>query len=170
MLSARRAVMLDADSYQTNTVCSQLSKPQLSVSRHLDIGSRLHVFSSSGKNTLRSLEFCYRRKQSCCMNNFPDECSNAFSIQYKAANAVVYCITAWQIKRRGKYHHSWLQSLAHDRLIMALSLFYRPRLRFRLTLGLRNGALFAYEAQSLLLARQEHANEVRCHTHLPIQY
>ena len=38
-------------------------------------------FGPSGKNTLRALEFCYRRKKSCCMNDFP-ECYNAFSNQY----------------------------------------------------------------------------------------
>ena len=83
------------------TVGSRLSAPQLSVSGHLDVSSHCHVFGPSGKNTLRSLEFCYRRKQSCCTNGFPER-YNAFSIQYEAANAVVHCIAAWQIKRRGK--------------------------------------------------------------------
>ena len=69
-------------SYLTSTtVGSQLSEPRLSVSGHLDVGSRRHVFSTSGKKTLRSLEFCYWRKQSCCTNDFP-ECHSAFSMQY----------------------------------------------------------------------------------------
>ena len=50
-----------------NTVGSRLS-----VSGHLDVGSGRHVFGTSGKKTLRSLKFCYRRKQSCCTNDFPE--------------------------------------------------------------------------------------------------
>ena len=98
-----------------STVGSRLSEPWLSVSEHLDVSSRRHVFGTSRKKTLRSLEFCYSRKQSCCTNDFP-ECYNAFfhavqdldhdlqhpSLLSKAMNAVVHCITAWQIKRRGK--------------------------------------------------------------------
>ena len=53
-----------------STVGSRLSELQLFVSEHLDIGSRCHVFGSSGKKMLRSLQFCYRRKQSCCMDDF----------------------------------------------------------------------------------------------------
>ena len=49
----------------------------------------------------------------------------------EAANAVVHCITAWQIKRRGKEDHSWLQSLACDQLNVALVLFCQPCPRFR---------------------------------------
>ena len=43
--------------HNSTTVGSRLSEPRLSVSGHLDVGSRHHVFSPSGKNT--SLEFCY---------------------------------------------------------------------------------------------------------------
>ena len=57
-------------SWILSTVGSQLSKPRLSISKHLDVCSRHHVFGSSGKKTLRSLEFCYIRKQSRCRNNF----------------------------------------------------------------------------------------------------
>ena len=53
-----------------DTVGSQLSKLRLSVSELLDVTGCCHVFGSSVKNTLQSLEFCYRRKQSCCMNDF----------------------------------------------------------------------------------------------------
>ena len=52
------------------TAGSQLSEPRLSVSKHLDVGSRHHVSGTSGIKMLQSLEFCYRRKQSCYMNNF----------------------------------------------------------------------------------------------------
>ena len=34
----------------------------------------------------------------------------------EAVNAVVHCITMWQVKRQGKEDHSWLKSLARDRL------------------------------------------------------
>ena len=54
----------------TATLGSRLSEPRLSISGHFDVGSRHHVFGLSEKNTLWSLEFCYRRKQSCCMNEF----------------------------------------------------------------------------------------------------
>ena len=67
--------------FPCSTVCSRLSEPRLSVSRHLDVRSSRHVFGTSGKRTLPSLEFCYRRKQSCCTNDF-SECYNAFPMQY----------------------------------------------------------------------------------------
>ena len=94
-------IMCVDEPWYLSTVGSRLSEPRLSVSAHLDVGSRRHVFSPSGKNMLRSLEFCYRRNQSCCTNDFSER-YNAFPIQYEASNAVVRCITAWQIKRRGK--------------------------------------------------------------------
>ena len=53
-----------------SAVGSQLSELRLSVSKHLDVGSCRHVFGSSRKKTLLSLQFCYRRKQSCCINDF----------------------------------------------------------------------------------------------------
>ena len=40
------------------------------VSKHLDVGSHCHIFGSRGKKTFQSLQFCYRRKQSCCRNDF----------------------------------------------------------------------------------------------------
>ena len=56
--------------YETTcTVGSRLSELRLSIFEHLNIGSRRHVFGASGKKTWL-LQFCYRRKQSCCMNNF----------------------------------------------------------------------------------------------------
>ena len=52
------------DIWGESTVGSRLSKLRLiSVSEHLDVGSCRHVFGSSGKKTLRSLQFYYRRKQ-----------------------------------------------------------------------------------------------------------
>ena len=57
---------------QSSTVGSRLSEPRLSVSAHLDDGSHRHVFGTHRKKTMRSLEFCYRRKQSCCTNDFPN--------------------------------------------------------------------------------------------------
>ena len=139
--------------YNEITVGSRLSEPRLSVSGHLDVSSSCHVFGTSGKKTLRSLEFCYRRKQSCCTNDFPER-YNAFSMQYGIqitiynVQATCTCILAkprtlqytvlqhGKLRRRGKQDLSWLQSLACDRLIVALSLFYWPRPRFRLTLRL----------------------------------
>ena len=92
----------------------------------------------------RSLEFEYRRKQSCCMNDFSCmlqhlyhpvwdfnhdlQCPSQLS---EVVHTVVRCITAWQIKRRGKQDHSWFRSLTRDRLIIALSLFYWPCPQFR---------------------------------------
>ena len=52
-------------------VGSWLSEPWLSICGHLDIWSHRHIFRTSGNNTLRSLEFWYRRKQSCWRNDFP---------------------------------------------------------------------------------------------------
>ena len=80
------SVFIDCLHWATATVSSRLSEPRLSeprlsVSGHLDVGSRHHVFGTSGKKTLQSLEFCYRRKQICCTNNFR-ECYKAFSMQY----------------------------------------------------------------------------------------
>ena len=77
-----RAALLYKFPYDdVTTVSSRLSEHLLSVSGHLDVDSRRHVFGTSGENTLRSLEFCYRKKQSCCTNDFPERC-NAFSMQY----------------------------------------------------------------------------------------
>ena len=53
-----------------DTVGSRLSKHRLSEFSIIRTLGRRHVFVSSGKNTFRSLEFCYRRNQSCCMNDF----------------------------------------------------------------------------------------------------
>ena len=118
-----------------------------------------------GKKMFGSLESCYRRKQSCSMNDFPRMLECLFhpvqdldhDLQHprllsKTVNAVV-----WQIKRRGKYDHSWLQSLARDRLIVVLAPFYSPCPWFRppgdyfraTKMGL---CLPKLEAQSLVLA------------------
>ena len=48
----------------------------------------------------------------------------------EAVNVVVHCITVWRIKRQAKEDHSWLHSLTHDRLNVALALFYQPRPQF----------------------------------------
>ena len=53
-----------------STVGSRLSKPRLSVSRHLDVGSRRHVFGLGGKNMLRSLEFCSWRNKAALRTTF----------------------------------------------------------------------------------------------------
>ena len=111
----------------------------------------------------RSLQFCYKRKQSCYMSNFSQMLQDFFSKygihnlqrpsqRTKATNAVVsavvsavvHCITVWQIRRWDKQDHSWLQSLAHDRLNVVSALFYHPGTWFRLdlqeiTLGLVAG-------------------------------
>ena len=109
---------------------------------------------------LQSLEFCYRRKQNCCTNDFSRMLQHLFhpvrdldhnlqrpSKLSEAANAVVCCITAWQIKRWGKQDHSWVQSLACDWLNVAFALFCQPCPRFQTSRKLlqdcKNRFLFA---------------------------
>ena len=61
-----------------STVGSQLSELQLSKHSIIRTLGRCHVFSSSEKKTIRSLEFCYRRKQNCCMNDFSQMLQHLF--------------------------------------------------------------------------------------------
>ena len=97
------------------TVGSRLSEHRLSISGHLDVDSGRRVFGTSGKKTLQSLAFCYRRKQSFCTNDFPERYNTFFNAVQdldhdlqrpsklsETTNTVVHCITAWQIKRQGK--------------------------------------------------------------------
>ena len=54
----------------STTVGSWLSKSRLFELLIIRTLGRRHVFGSSGSKIFWSLEFCSRRKQSCCMNNF----------------------------------------------------------------------------------------------------
>ena len=54
-----------------------------------------------------------------------------FTMSKLAERSCKHCITAWPIKRRGKWDHSWVQSLACDWQIVAFPLFYLPCPRFR---------------------------------------
>ena len=98
-----------------NTVGYRLSKLRLSECLIIWTLGRHHVFSSSGKKTFQSLGSFYKRKQSCCMNDFSGMLQRLFhpvrdfsldlqclSLLSEAANAVVHCITVWKIKRRGR--------------------------------------------------------------------
>ena len=148
----------------TCTVGSRLSESRLSISRHWT-SAHVAVFSASaGKRRCGHWSFAtgerkllYERLSQALQcffyavrdldRNFQRRCQ-----LNEAVNAVlhVHCITAWQIKRRGKQDLSCLQSLTHDRLIIALSLFHRPCPRFRLTLGLQN-QVSAYQTRTTLL-------------------
>ena len=93
-----------------STVGSRLSAPRLSVSGHSDVGSRRHFFRSQRKKYVAVTGVLLQEKKKATVRTtfvnatplFPS--STGISSQFttsEAANVVVHCIIAWQIKRWG---------------------------------------------------------------------